>query len=198
MIVLRIPTEANEDKSFRANRQHIMEALVYLKEKSEHYQDIEISLENVNVYPVDGIVQDIPSLNPDELGIPPKQPTAVNEESAREETSTVDCPSAVNTILKAIQLALGENQESGQEPAAPILQLPERAQEPASEFILGYFSKAFPDLFPDNKGDLKMTRQGKNPSLKSYFRHLLRVRRDFAKHHCFVFVATNMIRRHDS
>jgi hypothetical protein len=37
MIVLKKPTEANEDKSFRANRQHIMEALVYLKEKNEHY-----------------------------------------------------------------------------------------------------------------------------------------------------------------
>jgi hypothetical protein len=106
MIVLKKPTEANEDKSFRANRQHIMEALVYLKEKNEHYRDIKISLENVNAYPVDGIVQDIPSLNPDKLGIPPMQPTAVNNESAREETSTVDCPTAGNTILDAIQLAL--------------------------------------------------------------------------------------------
>jgi hypothetical protein len=70
MIVLKKPTEANEDKSFRAHRQNIMEALVYLKEKNEHYRDIEIILENVNVYPRDGIVQDIPSLNPDELGIP--------------------------------------------------------------------------------------------------------------------------------
>jgi hypothetical protein len=99
MIVLWKPTEADEDKSFRAHRHHIMEALVYLKEKNEHYRDIETSLENVNEYPVDGIVQDIPSLNPDELGIPPEQPTALNDESAREETSTVDCPTAVNTIL---------------------------------------------------------------------------------------------------
>jgi hypothetical protein len=198
MIVLKKPTEANEDKSFRANRQHIMQALVYLKEKNEHYRDIEISLENFNAYPVDSIMQDIPSLNPDELGIPPEQPMSVNEESAREEVSTVDCPSAVNTILYAIQLALRENQESGHEPAAPILQWPERAQEPASEFILVYFSKAFPDLIPDNKGDLRMTRLGKNPSLKSYFRHLLRVRRDFTKHHRFVFVATNMIRHHEA
>jgi hypothetical protein len=81
-------------------------------------------LENVNAYPVDGIVQDIPSLNPDELGIPPEQPTAVNEESAREETSTVDCPTAVNTILDAIQLSLRENQEPGQKQAAPTLQWP--------------------------------------------------------------------------
>jgi hypothetical protein len=175
-----------------------MEALVYLKEKNEHYRDIEICLENVNAYPVDGFVQDIPSLNPDQLGIPPEQPTAVNEESAREETSTLDCPTAVNTILDAIQLALRENQEPGQEQAASTLQWPERAQEPASEFILGYFSKAFPDLFPNNKGDLRMTRLGKNPSLKSYFRHLLRIRRELAKHHCFVFVATNMIRRHEA
>jgi hypothetical protein len=147
---------------------------------------------------VDGIVQNIPSLNPDKLGIPPEQPTAVNEESAREETFTVGCPTAVNTILDAIQLALTENQEPRQEQAAPTLQWPERAQESASEFILGYFSKAFPELFPDNKGDLRLTRLGKNPSLKSYFRHLLRVRRDFAKHHCFVFVAINMIRRHEA
>jgi hypothetical protein len=33
MIVLEKSTEANEDKSFRAHRHHIMEALVYLKEK---------------------------------------------------------------------------------------------------------------------------------------------------------------------
>jgi hypothetical protein len=37
MIVLKKPTEANKDKSFRANRQHIMEALVYLKKKNEPY-----------------------------------------------------------------------------------------------------------------------------------------------------------------
>jgi hypothetical protein len=53
MIVLKKPTEANNDKSFRANRQHIMEALVYLKEKNDHYRHIEISLGNVNAYPVD-------------------------------------------------------------------------------------------------------------------------------------------------
>jgi hypothetical protein len=152
-------------------------------------------------------LQTLPSLNPIEFGIPPEQPTAVNEDSAREEASTVDCPRAANTILDAIQLALRENRQQGedqadhqeQRPAQAdnVLQWPTRAREPASEFIAGYFSKAFPDLFPDGKGDLRMPRI-KNPTLQKYFHHIMRMNRDFVKHHCFAFVAMNMLRRHEA
>jgi hypothetical protein len=62
----------------------------------------------------------------------------------------------------------------------------------------GYFSKAFPDLFPDGKGDITKPRRYKNPSRAEYFKHLLRVNRDFVKHHSFTFVATNILRRHQA
>jgi hypothetical protein len=186
---------------------NLLEPLYYLKGHNEHYQDIEINLENANAYPVHVILQTLPSLNPLELGIPPEQPTAVNEDLAREEASTVDCPRAANTILDAIQLALRENRQQGedqadhqeQRPAQAdnVLQWPTRAREPASEFIAGYFSKAFPDLFPDGKGDLRMPRI-KNPTLQKYFHHIMRMNRDFVKHHCFAFVAMNMLRRHEA
>jgi hypothetical protein len=78
------------------------------------------------------------------------------------------------------------------------IQWPQREAKPASEFVPGFFSKAFPDLFPDGKGDLTKPRLGKNPSEKEYFKHLMRLSRSFVEHHCFTFVATNMLRRHEA
>ena len=70
--------------------------------------------------------------------------------------------------------------------------------QPASEFTMGFFSKCFPDLFPDGRGDITKPRMGKNPSNREYFKHLMRVSRAFVEHHCFTFVATNMLRRHEA
>ncbi|KAL8583186.1 hypothetical protein ACOMHN_053699 [Nucella lapillus] len=57
---------------------------------------------------------------------------------------------------------------------------------------------AFPDLFPDGRGDMTKPRLGKSPSKKEYFKHLLNVNRAFAKNHSFMFVATNILRRHEA
>ena len=80
-----------------------------------------------------------------------------------------------------------------------------------SEFETGFFARSFPDLFPMNilhesegdvelhiieTGDVTEPREGKNPSIAEYFKHLLRYSRAFAAHHCFTFVAVNILRRH--
>jgi hypothetical protein len=192
VIFLKSPNEANVDQTFHANRANIMEALRYLRANNIHYKDIEISEQNASYYPVNGIMDNLPTLDPQELGISPEQPSAVNEDSARVEASTVDLPLVGNTILDSIQLALQSSQAREEDQTMDHLAWPTRAQQPASEFITGFFSKAFPDLFPDGKGDLRMPRR-KNPSLKAYFKHLMAVNRDFPKHHLFAFVAANMV-----
>ena len=79
-----------------------------------------------------------------------------------------------------------------------------------SEYQEGFFAMAFPDLFPMNipredddgslsrreTGDITEPRRGKNPSLAEWFKHLLRYNRAFSSHHCFPFLAVNMLRRH--
>ena len=73
-------------------------------------------------------------------------------------------------------------------------------QRPISDFTAGYFSKAFPDLFPKGKGDYTKPRLRVNPALTDYFRHLMRLdhAHGFVTHHSFTFVSTNMLRRHSA
>ena len=44
-------------------------------------------------------------------------------------------------------------------------------------------------------GDITEPREGKNPSMAEYVKHLLRYSRAFAEHSCFIFFMTNLLRR---
>ena len=106
--------------------------------------------------------------------------------------------------------SLGLN-DSFQEPTADAEQMdwPKRGKL-ASEFEEGFFARCFPDLFPKNihredddrslsrreTGDITEPREAKNPSLAEWFKHLLRYNRAFSSHHCFPFLAVNVLRRH--
>ena len=176
------------NKDFRVNRQHLIDALMFLKENSDDYANIHISLAtlaNAATYPEDGILQEVPQI--DESTVHGDALTAENPDSATRAASTVDLPVPLHTIR--------ENMEEVFRDVANV-QWPKRDKDPASEFQTGYFCKAFPDLFPFGKGDITKARLKKNPSLRAYFAHLLQVDRRFASHHSFVFVATNMLRRH--
>ena len=81
-------------------------------------------------------------------------------------------------------------------------------------YFSGFWCRAFPVLFPRNidregedgtgysgyehrreTGDITEPRIGKTPSLGEWLKHLIRLRRAFSNHYCFVFVATNVYRR---
>ena len=53
------------NKDFRVNRQHLSDALMFLKEKSDDYANIHISLANAATYPEDGILKEVPQRIPD-------------------------------------------------------------------------------------------------------------------------------------
>ena len=54
-----------EDKRFKVNRKHLLEALMYLKEINPFYRDINLSTKNASLYPTNGILQDVPQIEAD-------------------------------------------------------------------------------------------------------------------------------------
>ena len=189
-LVLKHPDERISDKTFQVRRQYLIEALKFLIQNSEDYKYVKISYENSQLYPEDDIIQNVPQIHSTVLKMPHEKPSAANPESTMETSSTVDMPFPVRSVL--------ENMESAMEDSAQQSEYkwPSRNPCPISEFIYGFFSKSFPDLFPYGKGDITKARLGKNPTMAAYIQHLLRSYRRFVTHHCFIFVATNILRRH--
>ena len=74
---------------------------------------------------------------------------------------------------------------------------PEADKQPASEFGEGYFSKAFPTLFWNGKGDPTSSRLIK-VSVPQAVEHLLKSDRRFANHPLFVMVVTSMIEKREA
>ena len=113
----------------------------------------------------------------DELGDIPKPTHTLIGNLA---TDTIE-----NFVKKAIdELKVGDAPEK--------VPWPEQDDEPVSDFTAGYFTMAFPHLFPDGMGDITKTRPGLTPTRKQWLRHLLRVDRRFAKDPLFILVVTNI------
>ena len=105
---------------------------------------MQISTQNVSMCPEDGIVKSVPQTDSSAHNIQ-EEASAVNEESGREPSSTVDLPIPQENLLNLLRAALqAENQQAN-------VEWPTRDQHSIFEFTTGYFSKAFPDLFPMEK-----------------------------------------------
>ncbi|KAL8621092.1 hypothetical protein ACOMHN_048134 [Nucella lapillus] len=116
-IVLKDPSEKIEDRSFRVRKQKLLDALLYLKSHNEDYRHIVISRENADLYPEDDIIQSLPQLDPQEMKIPDEEPTAANEDSAREQASTVDIPGGQLSVVEKLRSVLQKG-SSNDAPAA--------------------------------------------------------------------------------
>ena len=78
----------------------------------------------------------------------------------------------------------------------PIVLFPNRGQNPVSEFTPGFFSMAFPWLFPEGKADITRSRPGKTPTDIKWVQHLMRTERRFATDQKFLLYMTNRHMRH--
>ena len=82
-----------------------------------------------------------------------------------------------------------------------VLDFPTRSENPMSEFSEGFFTLAYPWLFPTGAGDLSCPRDGKQPKMVEWINHLLWLAEEdgganrFAKDATFVFHAVNMRQR---
>ena len=215
--IILIKTSKGKKKEFKANATKIRAALVGLIADSDDYRDIKIDEENLAQYDADielptveeaadeKAVNDTiseqtnserhPFENEDEilnmayeeyvesLGDIPKATHTVNENIA---TDTID-----NYVKKAIEELQVGNDEADPEK----IPWPEQGEEPVSDFTYGYFSKAFPHLFPNGMADITKTRPGKKPTMKQWLQHLLKVDRRFAQDPQFILIVTNMMQK---
>ena len=96
---------------------------------------------------------------------------------------------------KQLKKAIEKIQVGDDSSEAEKISWPEQDDEPVSDFTYGYFTKAFPHLFPDGMADITKMRPGAKPTMKQWVRHLLRVDRRFAKDPQFILIVTNIMQK---
>ena len=189
----------------RANRNRILNALQWLKRNNKYYKHIQISEENLHAYPEDNVTNIVGirtvELN-DEEDVELEQLIEDEAEGHGDMVETVvetqvDGNSVINklkTLLGAdeqpLDQATAENgmdestgEEINEQVTVPTVQMGDRQSKPANEWCEGFFTMAFPHLFPTGEGDLNSPREGKNPQLLDYIRHLTRL--DLGVSNCF-------------
>ena len=190
-----------KQRRFCANATKIRNALIWLREHHPDYKKIDINEDTLKEYPetggdLSGITKiDEPnevtahvdqSLNDDEL----LQAVLDIEEQGDMPRPEAIVPEALQRydISSMVKTAIDDKVDNS-------IAWPERGLLPESEFMPGWFRKAFPKLFPDGKGDITCTRLGKTVTLSKWVEHLLKVDRRFANCPLFVMVATGIMHK---
>ena len=198
IIVIKAP---NQRVDLKANRFHLMNALDYLKKHNPEYKDIVIDEEALGCYPADSHtpIDNVQTLeNTAAVSEPEPQPT---DQVLDDNTGVLDnqdmvmtaAPFEMPTRPMAEQI---RDRVLGEETRPESVDWPQRGGA-ASEWEYGYFSKAFPNLFPTGSGDLTKPRLGKSPKLLAYIKHLTRLPdTQFAQDPRFLLHVISMYRRH--
>ena len=96
----------------------------------------------------------------------------------------------------AITVDSGPNNESSDD--QEIL-CPQQSKQAVSEFIEGFFTMCYPELFPTVVGDITLPTKGQKPTELEWLRHLVRFHdRRFSLHPTFVMSAVNRLQRHQA
>ena len=205
-IVFKAP---NQSIPLTANRHHIYNALVFLKQSNPDYAKIVIDMENVSQYPVDSStpVQNIPTIDSepclsDVNAVPATEenPPIIDSHADQDTDEMVEtvaqCGVQTSAMYDQIRRVLVPDQQRSSQ-QQPTIDWPPRDNQPASEWEPGFFSKSFPNLFPYGTADITKPRIGKKPEFMAYIRHLSRLADNrFAKDHRFLLHVTSMHMRH--
>ena len=196
IVIIKAP---KQQVPLRANRIKMLNALEFLIGNNPHYADITIDQDSLNMYPsnsqeplsnvrtIDSA--DIPQTSSDEAET--TEDAYGNPADHELVESLAQCQVPGKGIDEQIRTAVGAEQEQ------VTLEWPERHNRPASEWEPGYFSMAFPNLFPYGAGDITKPRIGKNPEFLAYLRHLTRLEDNrFAVDPRFLLHTISMYRRH--
>jgi hypothetical protein len=200
-VLIKSPSQTT---TFRANRINMLAALKWLIRNNPYYADVTIDHETLATYPdnsdtpLTGIrclntLQDVTAeqlsqyrdvVEEDEDAPPDPQDIVPSMSAAKVPEQKV------RAFLKAA--ILNENKS-----ADNTLKWPDRADTPTSEWSDGFYSMAFPCLFPYGQADITTPdRPGKIPSYINWLRHLTRyVDGRFTANHRFVLFAVNAYRR---
>ena len=185
ILVIRKDNEQSH-RDFQVRRSVVLEALTYLLENNRYYiaNNVQLSQEALQQLPQDGDIRNIRSFLVDESSTDQCEDLY----GAHLSTSFIPNPTQQRTEQETVQQSL-EDLQSG---SPHRLMWPTLGEAPINEFTTeGYFSLAFPTLFPTGAADF-LGQRCNQVTIGNYFTHLLKYDDGrFAKHPRFRFFALN-------
>ena len=187
LVVRREREQTHRD--FHVRRRVVEEALTWLLANNIYYRKIGVSLDQdaLACLPEDGDLSDLPSIQP---SVQSQGEVTSNDTTAEEKYSSSFVPNAAPPATEREVIQQGM-QELGQSRSSTLM-WPSIGGTPINEFQTeGYFSMAFPTLFPTGAADFNGTRITPVKA-GNYFTHLMKYDDGrFAKHPRFRFFALN-------
>ena len=189
VMVVRKPGVNNTHKDFRVRRSRVKSALEWLIANNPFYAGVTLRADVLHELPVDGYPDDVAEL--DDAEAADQQPEAAGVDEAREVEQ-------LDTVVTGVNAPADARREV--EKVKHLLQWPERAQQPASEFNTpGLWTMSYPTLFPTGKADLSNIGGNgmlKDVLLQDWAEHLLQWKdHRFAKHPRWRYHVFNMVQR---
>ena len=187
IIIVRKETSTHSHHDFRVRRSTVLTALQWLIANNKYYESIVINHDLVSTLPEDGSFAHIQTITVS---------TEMSSETEFPEHDVLDPYNATSsrTFIPGLYGTLNEHQTIQQslQQSPPTLMWPRTGQSPINEFTTeGYFTCAFPALFPTGAADFLAPRIN-SVTIGNYFKHLLLYDDGrFATHHRFRYFALN-------
>ena len=188
IIIVRKEDSVRTHRDFRVRRLKVLTALQWLITNNIYFTNITINSDNVSALPEDQLLSSLPTLsvsNDTDISVDQNVSTAAPEDPHNSQWSQSFIPFVhqMRTEEESIRHALHSNS---------ILPWPATEQNPINEFHSeGYFSCAFPILFPTGKAEFLAPRLN-SVTIGNYFKHLMLYNDGrFAKHCRFRYFALN-------
>ena len=225
MVVIRRKGKSGGHRDLRVRRAVVLEALRWLIRNNRYYSNVTIDYDVVDELPEDGTLSDLQVIEDDDLArLEPEDDANVDEQSQQEGSSDDEDLPLQRTVLPRLGTGKCENdiiRDSVNEGARTCSARVAHAQSVVSDQIVkndqamatvvdwpaitnqlidefnseGYWSRAFPTLFPTGAGEYLAPRQ-RRLTLGQYSKHLIRYRDGrFAQHPRFRYFALNTMMR---
>ena len=187
IILIKNPDTSQAHRDFRVRKTVVLQALNFLKANNVYFSNITINLENLSLLPDDSTIS-----NQHMFTVEPDSPFSASEQSETpndpEHITSTFIPGSYHSITEEehIRRSLEESSSTSSVP------WPTRDNNTINEFSTeGYFSCAFPTLFPTGSADFLAPRINK-VTIGNYLKHLLLYDDGrFAKHSRFRYFALN-------
>ena len=191
VLIIRKEGAQNSHRDFRVRKLVVLNALEWLKKNNKYYRHITLDYDVLDLLPSDGDLTNHCGVVVDDTTDVTDEPQEDNNSVPEDAGSFVPILAQKKTEEQTIRNAV-HSLEQGENNKHHVIPWPETGTTPINEFTTeGYFSRAFPTLFPTGASEFLAPRH--NPvTIGHYFKHLLMYGNGrFAKHPRFRYCALN-------